>query len=245
MHKKLLSSKDRMEVISTGFSYSNYQLLVPYVLPYAAYVSIASLFDFLEPGINYIFRIVAVTSLLLWAWRWYVPLRGPGNLLTSVFVGMIFGIVGIVLWIALLNPFVEPERSPWDEFSFFARIAAATLLVPVFEELLMRCFVFRVAHQWFVEKKNNTENAFEKVVHEKTLNDFKPGEWSAFAIFFSTAVFMMGHSLVEWPAAFVYGVLIGILWIIRKDLISCIVAHATSNMALGAYVYASGRWEYW
>ena len=144
-----------------------------------------------------------------------------------------------------MYPFVEPERSPWNDFSFFARIAAATLLVPVFEELLMRCFVFRVAHQWVVERKNNAENAFEKVIHEKTLNDFKPGEWSPFALFFSSAIFMMGHSLVEWPAAFVYGILIGLLWIVRKDLVSCMVAHATSNLALGIFVYLTNSYEYW
>ena len=230
---------------SCDISYSNHRLFVPYVLPYAAYVGIANLFGFLEPSLNYAIRILVIPLILLWAWPWYAPFRGPGNTAISVLVGVVFGIGGIMLWIVFMCPFVEPMESSWNVSSFLLRIAAASALVPVFEELLMRAFVFRLAHQWSVERKNNTENAFERVIHEKSVNNFKPGEWSFFAVFFSSAVFMMGHRLVEWPAAFVYGTVLSVLWIVRKDLVSCIVAHATSNLALGIYVYSANRWEYW
>ena len=245
MSKSLSSVDEKPDTDSTGHIYSNNRLIVPYVLPYAAYVAIASLFDFLGPSLNYAIRIAVVTSILWWAWPWYVPFRGPGNTLISVLIGIVFGIVGILLWIVLMSPFAEPSQSSWDNVSFAARVSAATLLVPLFEELLMRGFVLRIAHQWVVERKNNTSDALERVIHEKSVNSFKPGDWSPFAIFFSSAVFMMGHRLVEWPAAFVYGALLGVLWIVRKDLISCICAHATSNLALGGFVYVTGSYEYW
>ena len=49
----------------------------------------------------------------------------------------------------------------------------------------------------------------------------------------------------EWPAAIAYGLLMCILWARRKDLLSCIAAHATTNVALAAFVLMTGRWEYW
>jgi SRSO17 transposase len=34
-------------------------------------------------------------------------------------------------------------------------------------------------------------------------------------------------------------------WILRKDLISCIVAHAVTHIGLALYVYYFGHWELW
>ena len=34
---------------------------------------------FWDRGFNYSLRILVVTSLLIWAWQWYVSFRGPGN----------------------------------------------------------------------------------------------------------------------------------------------------------------------
>jgi len=35
------------------------------------------------------------------------------------------------------------------------------------------------------------------------------------------------------------------LWAIRKDLLTPIVAHATTNAALAFWVRASGQWNVW
>jgi len=154
-------------------------------------------------------------------------------------------LAGTFLWIALLSPFVPSGDLASDNFSFLMRLFASTLLVPVFEELLMRVYVFRLAHQWYVERKTNTQDAYQKVVHEKSPNDFKPGDWNLFAIIFSTTIFTLGHQVIEWPSAIVYGLLMALLWILRKDILSCIIAHATTNLAFGIYVYATGSWQYW
>ena len=226
-------------------THSYYKLSIAYILPYAAYVTIANLFSGLDPGINYTIRIIAVSAILFWGWRWYVPFRGPGNCVYSIIFGIIFGLVGTLFWVALLFPFVTSGKMASDSFSFFMRIFASTLLVPIFEELLMRVYVFRLAHHWYIERKTNNDNAFNKVFHEKSLNDFKPGDWSPFAIIFSTIIFALGHQLIEWPAAIVYGLLMAFLWILRKDVLSCIIAHATTNLTFGIYVYVTGSWQYW
>ncbi len=89
-------------------THSYYKLSIAYILPYAAYVTIANLFSRLDPGINYTIRIVTVSAVLFWGWRWYVPFRGPGNYLYSIVVGIIFGLVGTLFWVALLFPFSSP-----------------------------------------------------------------------------------------------------------------------------------------
>ncbi len=234
-----------METKTHHNPHSNYKLLLPYILPYVAYVTIANLFSGLDVGINYALRIVVVSGILFWGWRRYVPFRGPGNYLHSIGVGIIFGLAGTILWVALLSPFVTPGNMASDNVSFFMRLLASTLLVPVFEELLMRVYVFRLAHQWYIERKINKVNAYETVFYEKNLNDFRPGDWNLFAIIFSSIIFAFGHQMIEWPSAIVYGLLMAFLWILRKDVLSCIVAHATTNLTLGIYVYITGNWSYW
>jgi hypothetical protein len=58
-------------------------------------------------------------------------------------------------------------------------------------------------------------------------------------------VFTSGHSPHEWPAAVAYGLFMAFLWIARKDLITCITAHAVTNIALAVFVFATGKWQYW
>jgi len=36
-----------------------------------------------------------------------------------------------------------------------------------------------------------------------------------------------------------------VLYIIRKDLLSCMVAHGTTNFGLALYVYYTGHWQLW
>jgi membrane protease YdiL (CAAX protease family) len=234
-----------MEIKMSNSPHSNYKLLLPYVLPYVAYVAIANLFGSLDAGINYALRIVVVSGILFWGWRRYVPFRRPGNTLYSMGVGIILGLAGTIFWVMLLSPFVTPGKMASDKVSFFMRLLASTLLVPVFEELLMRVYVFRLAHQWYIERKTKKVNAYETVFYEKSLNDFEPGEWSFFAILFSSIIFALGHQLIEWPSAIVYGLLMALLWVLRKDVLSCIVAHATTNLTFGIYVYITGSWAYW
>lgn len=225
--------------------FSNFSLLVPYILPYVLYVGIASVFNWLGPEWNYLIRIAAVVIAICWAWRWYVPLSGPNNTFLSILTGVLFGLIGTFFWIVLLQPFLEPSQKAWGMFPFWLRLGASTLLVPIAEELLMRVYVFRIAHQWSIERQNHRTGAFEKVFYEKSLNDFKPGAWSYFAVIFSSVIFAMGHQVVEWPAAVVYGVLMSVIWILRKDIISCIVAHSTTNFVLGIYIFYTGSWELW
>ncbi len=225
---------------------TNRDLILPYGLPYFAYVGIASLGqDRLPVGINYSLKLIIVPLLLWWAWKWYVPIKGPRKPMGSVILGILFGLTGLVLWCLLLAPFIDIRGEPWELSGFLLRMAAASLIVPVFEEFFIRGYIFRAAYQWDNNRKNNGLSALNETLDRNCINSVKPGAWSIMAIVVSTIAFTAGHLPVEYLAAAAYSILISVLWIIRKDLLSCMVAHGVTNLTLGIYVYYSGHWGFW
>ncbi len=225
----------------------NRELLIPYGVPYFAYVGIASLAQGRIPAeINYLLKIIIVPLLLVWAWKWYAPLTGPKKISGSIFYGIVFGIAGLAVWCLLLAPFIDIPGEPWARSDFFLRLFAASLIVPVFEELFIRGYIFRVALQWDINRRKKiTASPFNETLDHNTINDVAPGAWSMAAIGISTLAFTAGHMPFEWPAAVAYSILISILWILRKDLLSCIIAHGITNFTLGLYVYFTGQWGFW
>ncbi len=226
---------------------SNRQLILPYAAPYLAYVGIAAIpAEYLAAGPNYLLKLTVVPFLIYWSWRWYCPVRGPHSPLGSILIGAGAGLIGLVVWIALLAPFVTPEDSPaWSFNAFLLRLLSAGLLVPVFEEMMMRGFMFRLAYQWDQARTNKEKFPVHVALDKRSINDVAPGAWSWGAVALSTAAFTSGHALYEWPAAVAYGLLMAFLWVARKDLITCITAHAVTNIALAVYVFTTGKWQYW
>lgn len=226
---------------------TNRQLILPYAAPYLAYVGIASIPDHLVSiEVSYVLRLILIPLLLLWGWRWYCSLTGPRSLGGSVAVGVVTGLVGLLVWLGLLAPFVAPDdATPWSSGGFALRLLGAGLLVPLFEELMMRGYAFRLALQWDQARKQGDSNALLTSLDDRSINDVAPGEWTWAAVLLSTIAFTAGHTLPEWPASIAYGLGMAWLWIRRKDLIACIVAHATTNIALAFYVYFTGHWHFW
>lgn len=226
---------------------TNRSLLLPYAAPYLAYVCIASILgDHLSTELNYLLRIILCTVLLLWAWKWYIPMAGPRSPLVSVLTGIPAGIIGLFLWISLLAPFSpESAAKSWTTNGFLLRMLAATLLVPLIEEILIRGYILRLAFQWWDARKKNEAEPLHSALDEKTIDDVAPGAWSWMAVVISTLVFTAGHHFCEWPAAIAYGLLMATLWILRKDLICCIVAHGVTNLSLAVYVVKTGSYHLW
>lgn len=226
---------------------TNRELLLPYILPYMAYVAIASVpVDFLSREINYGLRLIVVGILFFWARKWLCSLRGPLSPWVSACWGIVAGLFGAWLWIVLLDPFVVADKATqWSESAFLLRLVAAGLMVPVIEELMMRGYVFRLALQWDQERRAGHRSALYSALDRRSLQDVGPGEWSWAAVLISTLVFTAGHAVQEWPASVGYGLLMSFLWIRRKDLLTCVVAHGTTNIALAVYVLTTGQWQYW
>lgn len=225
----------------------NHRLLVAYAAPYFAYVFIATVADrFVSMEVNYLLRIIIVPFLLLWGRQWFFSFRGPGSPVVSVLAGVLFGVAGLLIWIALLEPFVQSGSvKAWSDSAFILRLLAAGLLVPVFEEVLMRGFVFRLALQWDEARKSGVKDAFQTAMDERSVNDVEPGAWSWAAVIISTIVFTLGHTVPEWPASIAYGALMALFYVWRKDLLGCVVAHAVTNIGLALYVFHTGKWHLW
>lgn len=233
--------------MSQHASVVNRDLIVPYAIPYFGYVGLVSIGPkFISDLSIYVLCLMIVPLLLFWAWKWYAPLSGPKSMAGSVLWGIIFGLLGLVLWCALLQPFVDIKGEAWEFNPFLARALAASLIVPVFEEMFIRGYFLKAAWQWDMNRKNPAvESALNHTLDEDSVNDVPPGAWSVAAIVISSIAFAAGHMPSEWLAAVAYSLLISFLWVLRKDLLSCMVAHGVTNLSLSIYVWYSGNWGFW
>ena len=78
-------------------------------------------------------------------------------------------------------------------------------------------------------------------------NDFKlahVGEWDWKAFVIVPLIFAVVHGN-WWLTAVVWAFMIGGLLAYTKSLGACIVAHATTNLLLGAWVLYSRQWSLW
>lgn len=118
-------------------------------------------------------------------------------------------------------------QQPASLYAFYAvRIAGATLLVPVMEELFWRDFLWRTI---------------------LAPNDFKlakVGEWgwAPFLIVSGAFAFVHGN---WWLTSIVWAAMVGGLLVYTKSLGACIVAHGVTNLLLGIYVLWSRDWAFW
>jgi CAAX prenyl protease-like protein len=187
----------------------------------------------------YAARTALVAGLLVWLWPRYTPVRW-NHLSLGVAVGVI-GIVqwvGMQLWLQSHFKFFAPSSEGFDPTAVYAdqpgllvgfcamRIIGAVVVVPVMEELFWRDFLWRSI---------------------LAPNDFKlaaVGEWDWKAYLIVAGAFSLVHGN-WWLTAIVWGLMVGALLVYTKSLGACIVAHATTNLLLAAYVLYTREWHLW
>lgn len=226
---------------------SNYSLLFAYVLPYFAYVLALMLLpeSVVTKAWKYGLATLAGLAGIAWSWRWYAPLRGPRPVAGSVLAGIVGGIAGTALWVAIKAPFYEAGGEPWDPAAFWMRVLASGTVVAVFEEMLFRGLVLRGAVVWDRLRRAGAKDSLGEMLHDHGPDDVEPGAWTPWALGISSVAFAAGHQPGEWVAATAYGLLMAGLWIWRKDLLSCVVAHGVTNVMLALWVRQSGQWTAW
>jgi CAAX prenyl protease-like protein len=184
-------------------------------------------------------------------------------------LGIVVGVVGAVLWISLCQLQLEPrvlgpldrslgsilgmtgddgatpsvglvgsgERSAFNPlqklasrpawaYGFLAiRLIGLALIVPVIEEFFLRGFLMRfVVHDQWHQVPFGTVNRLALIIGTAIPMLMHPGELFAAAVWFS---------LVSW------------LMVRTRNIWDCVVAHAITNGALGAYVLAVNTPEAW
>lgn len=157
----------------------------------------------------------------------------PGILLPAVIVGL----GAFVLWVGIegwvpyphlgertgYNPF--ETLSPGAAAAFVAvRLAGLIVLVPVFEELLWRSFLIRYV----------TSADFQAVAH---------GTFTTTALLVVSGAAAISHT--EWLSGLLFNVVVCLLLRRTRSVLACVIAHAVTNAALGAYVLTTGNWQLW
>ena len=225
---------------------SHYSLLFTFVAPYFVYVFALMLPEEHVPKAwSYAIATAASAAAIAWAWRWYLPLRGPRSVSGSVLAGIAAGVAGTALWLAIKAPFYEPGGDAWEAGAFWMRVLASGTVVAVFEEQLFRGLVLRGAVLWDRLSRAGVRDPLGEMLHEHTPMDVAPGAWTPAALAISSLAFAAGHAPGEWVAATAYGLLMAGLWIWRKDLLSCVVAHSVTNVTLALWVWRTGQWSFW
>jgi CAAX prenyl protease-like protein len=154
-------------------------------------------------------------------------------LVPSVFVGLVV----CVLWVGIheLVPYpqlgsrsaFDPtplQGSPWWVAFLTIRLYGLIIMVPVMEEIFWRSFLLRYL----------TDPDFRRL---------PVGTFSASSLGIMVAASALAHP--EWLVAIVASLAYA-LWLRRtRSLFGAIVAHGTTNAALGGYVLTTGAWQYW
>jgi membrane protease YdiL (CAAX protease family) len=218
---------------------------------------------------TYVLRVVIVAALLIYFWPQFTRIRWD-----YWWLGLIVGVIGIFQWVGMqqflqewqftarfFRPTVEvdPVRhytlllqqwaitpswfefrstafSPierfgagtWQFYTFVAIrwICGAVIVVPIMEELFWRDFVWRSI----------------AAPADFKLAQIGEHDWKAF--FGTAVVFAVVHGN-WWLTSIVWALMISALLWRTRSIGACIIAHATTNFLLGAYVLYTRDWTYW
>jgi uncharacterized protein len=218
-------------------------LVAPFVV-YLLGTNLAGRFEGFGYAVAYAV-VVGLTASVAW---WLLRGSRVMRLHLRIGWGVVFGVIGIALWIWLshlkleerlasvlptwLQPGPRASFNPFEQFEtgfsqglfIVTRLLGLALVVPWIEELFWRGFLLR----WIMDPE------WERV----PIGEFT---WRSSAAV--VALFTLAHP--EWLAAAVYCTMLHVLLHWKRDLWQCVVAHAVSNLLLGIYVLVYHAWWLW
>lgn len=171
-------------------------------------------------------------GLLAWWWRNYEFTWRRGW-----WAGVLFGVIALGVWIAPQELFGAERRLGGFDLWFFGggtafklnlsvRLLRLVIVVPLLEELFWRGFLMRhLIRDPFDEVPTGTRS------------------WSAFGIV--TLLFAFAHWGPDFFPALVTGALYNALLWWTRSLGACVIAHATTNLLLGCYIFLTQQWGFW
>jgi CAAX prenyl protease-like protein len=209
---------------------------LPWVAPFAVFAGLMAVVGLVQQaGVDartwYAVRAGATLLALVGALFACAELRrAPGRAALADAVGVGIAVLGAWLvldqsWATLgtlaPSPFAAADTQRWQ---VAARLVGAVLVAPLAEELFFRGFLMR----WLVRAP---------------VTAVDPRSVPLRAVLIQAALFATVHAMIV--AGFVAGLAYG--WLYRRtgSLWACVVAHATTNGLLAAWVLSQGAWHLW
>ena len=205
---------------------------IPYVAPFvlfAIFTTIGPLFP-VSALIIYPVKTVLVAASLLYFWRFYQKEMKC----TFDWLAVASGVFVFLIWVSpegLYPQLGHSEFNPFEKGSGFPaylaitfRLAGASLVVPVMEELFWRSFALRF------------------VIH----SDFKSiplGRFSWLSFVLISLLFGFEHH--RWLVGILAGMAYAGVLYRRKNLFAPILSHGITNLLLGIYVLSTKQWSFW
>lgn len=135
-------------------------------------------------------------------------------------IGVFFGLVVLAIWIAPALNLPAVSDSPYDPKNcglgyFLLKLFGSAFVISAAEELFFRRWLIKFAGFWPM-----------------------------------IALFAVEHNV--YPTGWYWGITVGALagifygvLYLKRGLFPAIVAHATTNLTLGIYVFCCGQWQFW
>lgn len=178
-------------------------------------------------------KVGAVLCALLWWRRSYSELAGVTLSARWIWVSIAVGLLVLVLWLNLGGGWMrigtpagfDPTRDGHIDWPLaMVRLAGATLVVPVMEELFWRSFLLR----W---------------LDQADFLALDPASTGLRAAVGSGLLFGFEHDL--WLAGVAAGLAYGALYRYSRQLWVPVLAHGVTNGCLGVWIIATAQWTYW
>ena len=203
-----------------------------YLLPLLFLIATTLVTGLFSTDFDYLYPLRVIAPLIpLWLFRdYYRDLRWSWSWMP---IGL--GILVFVLWVAL-EPAADPDKArvlpnalaqmPAAAAGLWlaARILGSTVIVPIAEELAFRGYLVR----------RLIDADFTRV---------SPKQFTAASFIISSVAFGALHG--RWLAGILAGMIYAAAQYRRGELTDAIVAHATTNGLLAAYVVIYGHWAFW
>jgi membrane protease YdiL (CAAX protease family) len=214
-------------------------LLLPFALPYLAYVALGGLLPgLIGPDLAQIVRFLAVGGVLLRFRRAYA--FGPPLTASQILLAAAVTVAATALWVAMLRldlslPFWRDrlEAANATEFSllyFVFRTLNSVLLVPFLEELFIRAYVQEAALAPAAQASGTGWP-------DRSPRPLDRPPLSARAVAVATALFALGHDLPSMLPAAAYFLLTTAVYARTRSFRCVVLVHALTNLALALLVH--------
>jgi exosortase E/protease (VPEID-CTERM system) len=204
-----------------------------YLVPAMAVIATAMITAVLSPGFDryYAARVIVAMAALGYFRRHYARMRW-----TWSWTAVATGLATFAIWMALepapastsgetvLHTGVAGLGAVWGSVWLFLRVFGSVVIVPIAEELAFRGYLTR--------RLIATE-----------FQDVPLGRFTWFSFILSSVLFGALHG--RWLAGILAGMLYALALYRRGELSDAIVAHATTNGLIAAYVLTTGSWSLW